>query len=313
MVVLSISCQQGIKMKTHVETIDQLAKPQRDRMAHIDLLLLCTGVAMRQDIADCYGIKSAAATRDFALYKKIAPKNLSYNKSEKRYTAGEWFSPVFEFSAGQMLQWLVGGLGNVSSIKHEKVVPSENTDVKRAISVDVLSCVSRSIYSNTVTEISYRSLSSGLTVRQIVPFVFINNGDRWHVRAYDLRNEEFRDFSLSRIIDAKQLPDRAIATQSLADDIQWNRIVELELVPHPANIQHPDTIEAEYGMRNGVLRIKIRAALAGYFLRRWNVDCTTDHGLKGKEYQLWLKNPQALYGVENLVLVPGYAPERKTR
>ena len=51
---------------------------------------------------------------------------------------------------------------------------------------------------------------------------------------------------------------------------------------------------------------RVRAAMAGYLLRRWNVDCTEDHGLKGTEYHLWLRNRQALYGVTNLVLAPGY-------
>lgn len=84
------------------------------------------------------------------------------------------------------------------------------------------------------------------------------------------------------------------------------RFTELELVPHPANVQHPDTIEAEYGMENGVLKVRARAAMAGYLLRRWNVDCTEDHSLKGGEFHLWLRNRQALYGVTNLILAPGY-------
>lgn len=54
------------------------------------------------------------------------------------------------------------------------------------------------------------------------------------------------------------------------------------------------------------MNVNVRAAVAGYVLRRWNVDCSEDHSLKGPEYHLWLKNWQALYGVENLVIAPGY-------
>lgn len=77
-------------------------------------------------------------------------------------------------------------------------------------------------------------------------------------------------------------------------------------MPHPANTRNPDTIEAEYDMSDGRLVTGVRAALTGYMLRRWNVDCTPDHSLKGEENHLWLKNRQALYGVANLVLAPGY-------
>jgi len=62
----------------------------------------------------------------------------------------------------------------------------------------------------------------------------------------------------------------------------------------------------DYAMKDGVLKVNVRAAAAGYVLRRWNVDCTENHSLEGAEYHLWFKNCQALYGVENLVIAPGY-------
>ncbi|MBP77574.1 MAG: WYL domain-containing protein, partial [Pseudomonadales bacterium] len=80
--------------------------------------------------------------------------------------------------------------------------------------------------------------------------------------------------------------------------------VELELVPHP-RIQHHEAIELDYGMDGGVMKVEIRAATAGYLLRQWHVDCSRAHTLTGPEYQLWLRNSQALYGVQNLILAPG--------
>ena len=132
---------------------------------------------------------------------------------------------------------------------------------------------------------------------------------------HDRRSGEFRDFVLARIADARALIAERIGQvgdhETPVNDHQWNRIVDLELVPHPANVQHPDTIEAEYGMENGQLKVLVRAALAGYLLRRWNVDCTENHSLRGSEFHLWLRNRQALYGVTNLVLAPGYEQSEK--
>jgi len=62
----------------------------------------------------------------------------------------------------------------------------------------------------------------------------------------------------------------------------------------------------DYGMCDGVLRMKLRAATAGYILRRWGVDCSPDHSLRGHEYRLWLRDALALYGVANATLAPGY-------
>ena len=95
-------------------------------------------------------------------------------------------------------------------------------------------------------------------------------------------------------------------------DIQWTRIVELELVPHPDQ-PRPEITAMDYGMQDGSLRMKLRAATAGYILRKWSVDCSPDHSLSGHEYRLWLKDPLALYGVKNAVLAPGYSSPDKNK
>jgi len=88
-------------------------------------------------------------------------------------------------------------------------------------------------------------------------------------------------------------------------DRQWNRFVELELVPHP-RIEHSEAIELDYGMTGGVMKVEIRAATTGYLLRLWNVDCSKEALLKTPEFHLWLKNYQTLYGVGNLAIAPGF-------
>jgi hypothetical protein len=59
-------------------------------------------------------------------------------------------------------------------------------------------------------------------------------------------------------------------------------------------------------MKNGVRKLQVRAAIAGYVLQQWKVDCSPDHNLDPKEYRLWLKDPLVLYGVQNAMLAPGY-------
>lgn len=64
---------------------------------------------------------------------------------------------------------------------------------------------------------------------------------------------------------------------------------------------------------DGVLRVRVRAANAGYMLRRWTVDCSPEHQLKGLEYALWLRDPLALYGASNAQLAPGYKDPKAER
>lgn len=153
-------------------------------------------------------------------------------------------------------------------------------------------------------KVSYLSLASGASIRELVPVALADNGLRWHVRAFDRERGRFADFVLTRISRAQEIEGLVSECENLAADEQWARMVELELVPHP-DLKQPKAIEADYSMQEGVLRIKARAALAGYVLRRWSVDASTDHRLDPTSHHLWLRNPQTLYGVESASLAPG--------
>ena len=288
------------------DQLHQLTQAQRDRLAFVELRLRFMGDIRRQDLVARFGIQTAAATRDLTQYKQLAPGNMTYSASAKAYLCGEHFLPLFDFSAARVLGWLSEAYGDAEPLARKGLLAAEHASLPVRIDLDTLSVIARAIHQGAAIEIAYRSLSSGLTTRQIVPFALGDSGLRWHVRAYDRRRNAFRDFVLGRIDSARLLPGVPADHESREADDQWTRFTELELVPHPANVQHPDTIEAEYGMEGGVLKVRVRAAMAGYLLRRWNVDCTGDHSLKGSEYHLSLRNRQALYGIENLMLAPGY-------
>lgn len=293
------------------DRLSGMTQAQRDRLAFVELRLRFVGEIRRQDLVTRFDIQAAAATRDIAQYKEMAPGNMEYDPKGKVYVRASWFRPLFDFPAERVLTWLSQGYGDGEPIRWKGVVAQEGTSLPGKIDLDLLSVLTRAIHRGAAVEIAYRALSSGLTTREIVPFALADSGLRWHVRAFDRRSGEFRDFVLGRLDGAQLLPGSVGDHEKSDQDIQWNRITELELVPHPANVQHPDTIEAEYGMEGGVLKVRTRAAMAGYLLRRWNVDCTDDHSLKGGEYHLWLRNRQALYGVTNLVLAPGYGEGSK--
>ena len=294
------------------ERLSEMSQAQRDRLASIELRLRFLGEIRRQDLVTRFDIQSAAATRDIGQYKELAPGNIDYDPKGKVYVRGEWFRPIFDFPAERVLTWLSQGFGEGEPSRLRSLVTCEGAALSTSLDLEMLSVLTRAIHKKTAVEISYRALSSGLTTREIVPFAFADNGQRWHVRGYDRRIGDFRDFVLTRIADARLISGAVKEHETADQDIQWNRVAEIELVPHPANVQHPDTIEAEYGMESGVLKMRVRAAMAGYLMRRWNVDCTEDHSLKGAEFHLWLRNRQALYGVTNLVLAPGYESQEKT-
>lgn len=283
-----------------------LAQPQRDRLAFVELRVRFMGEIRRQHLVTRFGIQSAAASRDLALYKDLAPGNINYDSKGKTYVLGPDFQPVFDFPSERVLSWLTQGFGDGEPMPLKACMASERQSRLTHPDLDSLARVTRAIHQGCPLDIEYHSISSGRTERVIVPFALIDNGLRWHVRAFDRKTQEFRDFVITRIKRAVVLKLQPVAVHETRDqDIQWTRIVELQLVPHPDQ-PHPEITEMDYGMRDGVLRMKLRASMAGYILRKWSVDCSPDHSLRGHEYRLWLKDHLAIYGVRNAVLAPGY-------
>ncbi|WP_305909710.1 WYL domain-containing protein [Methylomarinum sp. Ch1-1] len=288
--------------------LDDIGQAQQERLFYIDFKLRFSGLINRTDLVSRFGIKAAAATRDLAQYKEIAPDNLIYDTKVKRYLQAGDFKPVFAYPGGQALAALCHGLGDDHVCVQSALISAEVPTQLNTPNLDILAEVSKAIYQQKILTVDYQSLSSGRSKRDIVPFALVDNGLRCHVRAFDRKREQFGDFVINRI-SAASLHDGYIPnTQTREADIQWNRIVEMHIVPHP-RLAHPETIAMEYGMEHDVLKANVRAAVAGYVLRRWNVDCTDDHSLTGSEYHLWLKNTVTLYGVENLAIAPGYQTE----
>jgi hypothetical protein len=70
------------------EQLADLTQPQRDRLAFVELRVRFIGEIRRQDLVTRFGIQSAAASRDLALYKELAPGNIDYDpKGKSLYSA----------------------------------------------------------------------------------------------------------------------------------------------------------------------------------------------------------------------------------
>lgn len=285
--------------------LQNINQGQQERLFHIDFKLRFLGSISRNDLVSRFGIKAAAATRDLSQYKEIAPHNLEYDTRAKTYIQSRAFRPIFSYSGNQALAALCYGLGDDFVGRQQPLVPAESPTQLNFPDLDTLAMVTKAIHLKKGLQIDYRSLSSGLSTREIVPFALVDNGLRWHVRAYDRKRETFSDFVINRISNPRRLENKPTVEQSKESDIQWNRIVRMHIVPHP-RLKHPETIEQEYSMEGGILKVDVRAAVAGYVLRHWNVDCSETHSLDTPEMHLWLNNPQTLYGVDSAALAPGY-------
>lgn len=297
-------------MHINRELLSSLPKTQADRLTFIDFRLYFLGELRRADLIERFSISAAVATRDIALYREIAPGNCEFDNSAKTYRLGSEFDPIFEHPVKRALVALSQGFGEVAG---DNTGPLVRSDFPVALSlprVEILAGVSRAIYSQAAMQVSYSSNTSGASERELVPFALVNNGSRWHARAFDRKSKSFRDFMLTRMSNISVAKDSVAKPEEMPEnDVQWSRIIELELVVHPS-VDRPEVIAQDFEMVNGVMKIRVRATNAGYLLRQWNVDCSPDHSMKGKEITLCLRDPLILHAAESAALAPGYVDYR---
>lgn len=286
--------------------MDEFSFAQKQRLAYIDFKLYFTGMVTRSEIVSHFELGLAAATRDLKFYKDNAPDNMAYDNVEKKYFITTKFKPIFKHDARRTLIKLANNISDGFDAIGDTSFPIESPSPLNVPDIDIIAKLSQAIINHKPISVIYTSLSSGSGARELVPHSIVDNGLRWHLRAYDRKSKSFRDFVLTRITKVTILAQTPSPEEDKLEDHQWMRMVPLQIIPHPKNVKHPTAIKLDFGMEKGMLEVNVRAAMAGYLLRRWNVDCSESGSLSGPEYQLYLQNSQTLYGAENLAIAPGY-------
>lgn len=288
--------------------MESFSQNQRQRLNYLEFKVHFTGQVSRNDLIQRFGISEAASTRDLAIYRKHASGNIELDHASKIYKITDSFKEVFtrEVNPKAILRALIHGIGDDFGTAPVSLIPCELPTPLHSPDVKILAVLSRAIFGQHILKVNYLSSSGGTATRKIIPFAFAGNGIRWHVRAYDRLKCRFGDFVINRITKASIVVDEEPLQNELKDhDDEWNRMVNLDIVAHP-DYQYKEMVEHEFGMINGVLKHKARAAMVGYILNLWNVDCTETHSLGASFCRLWLRNRVALYQCDNASIAPGY-------
>lgn len=285
--------------------LENLNHAQRERLAFVDFSLEFFGQIARADLIQKFGTGLASCTRDLSMYRELAPDNAVLMHENKRYVRSDAFRAIFEHDSESVLRTLEKGFGDGFSLPQEKSPAC--FDAIRLVhpKPEIISAIMRAIYTKSAIKCEYESLSCGATKRELVPHAIVNNGHRWHVRAFDRKTNEFRDFVCTRLQNVSEIVQAVSDNQLAANDKSWNNILNVELSVHPS-VKHKKAIELDYNMLEGVLRLEVREALLGYLMRQWNVDCTKNASLVGDEYHLWLSNINELENVASMTISPGY-------
>ena len=288
------------------DVIDNLSQKQRDRLVFIEFRLWFLGDACRRDLMERFGIAPAVATRDFGAYKELAPNNIDFDGRRKVYIPKPGFTPLFEHNAERVLSAISRGIGDGDDRQGIGYLPCELPFRLNRPSLSELSVVTRAIHQKQALRVKYHSLKRGSTDREIVPHALVDSGLRWHTRVFDRDSCEFRDLVISRIEAAVAIPGCVSDPfETRQADEEWNRYIDLVLIVHPG-VERPEIVRGDFGMKRGELHVTVRAAVAGYVLQEWNVDCSADRRLDPTIHRLCLKDARTVSGIKSLAIAPGY-------
>jgi hypothetical protein len=246
------------------------------RLVFIEERLFWLGAVNRTDLVRRFGVSMSQASADIARYLALAPRGVTYDKSAKRYVAGEDFQPVLAPpDAGRLLGEL--RLIHAGILPPEEALfgappPFDTAPVpERPVDAVVLRAVLGAIRERQALDVRYQSMSRPEPLRRAIePHALAHDGFRWHARAYDRESGEFRDFVLGRIASPRPAGPAGVAPEADGD---WQRHIRLLIAPHPElTPAQARAIAIDYGIRGRETAIEVRRALLFYALRRLGLD-----------------------------------------
>lgn len=241
----------------------------RKRMEFVESRLFWEGAISRKDLKDCFGISNPQASKDLKQYSELAPDNIYYDSSAKQYFASKDFAPkIITPTCESYFSELLTSNDTEESFVCGEIPQHDLVPVPlRTTGPLVLRDILKAIRESSSIEITYQSMSSfDPGPRYISPHALVNDGFRWHIRAYCHKRMEYRDFNLSRIISCGEFRFDSI---NHANDLLWHNFVVFKLAPHPKlNDNQKRCIEHEYGMIDGVCDLKVRGAFVFYAKQR---------------------------------------------
>lgn len=232
----------------------------------------------RSDLMDRFGVSEPQASKDLTAYRELAPSNLEYDSSRKRYVSANPFRPLFlkpnpDRYLAQLKAISDGFLDTrdtwIATLPPSGVVPVP----ARRIDAQVLRELLGAIRDRLAIHVEYQSMSREHPEplwRWITPHAFGFDGLRWHARAYCHRQSRFLDFVLGRVL---RVAENGPAGAASEDDVLWQEFFDVKLQPNPQLTEAQRRgVARDYGMSDDQLVVPVRCALLYYFNKRLRFD-----------------------------------------
>lgn len=260
---------------------------QSARLAFFEMLLYWQGECRTTQLVQQFGVTRAQIGKDVKYYRHQYPNALAKGASPFKPTL-EFKSQFYSGSQHVYLQWVESGIFESKPIASPDWF-SETKLHSSEISPAILWPIIRALQQKQRIEVDYVSLNSpDRSGRIIQPHSLVKTGQRYHLRAYCEKAQEFRDFVLTRFLSVPT-PEGG-ATKFINDDLAFNTSVTLEIIPDQRlDDAQQQVIARDFQMTDKRLLIHTKAALAHYVLMDLGISDSVIH-VEPKAQQVILSN-----------------------
>ena len=228
-------------------------------------------------MCETFGIGRQQANKDLSNYRRaLKCGDLVYDAVAKHYSPSKDFSPILTRGLASEYLQLAAQQSDVQRILGHLPVAAASVEVvnapSRELPAELLRPIIQAMTEHRRIDVDYVSLNNpDREGRIIVPHTLVWTGYRWHVRAWCEKNQDYRDFVLSRFRGEADLMD---ASPRLADqDEDWQYMVTLKIEPDSRlSLEQQEVIAHDYHMIEGRLDLPVRAKLAPYLLQLLNIN-----------------------------------------
>lgn len=275
--------------------MDHKNKSPQQRLPLLELLLIWEGRLNRSRVCEIFGIGQVRASQWIRELRELRPDWMLWESKSRSYHATfDSYKSYSGTSQAQIAESLsrylsMVGLPYASALDDSDAMAWSATPSISAPSPKIFAALGQAIIQKKTVEIVYVSMGEPAPHRRTIsPHSLILAGRRWHVRAYSQKNQEFRDYTLGRILEVNLLA--RVAERAKSDDLAWNTKVPVRLIAHPGlSPDQAKVIQAEYFNGTSSRVETCRAALVPYFIQ--DVRAAMDAEIQqAPDYQIAVEN-----------------------
>lgn len=273
--------------------------PTQQRLRDMEILLRWEGELQNVRLREVFGVKTVQASRLMTAFLEVYGDLVTRSRPHAPVKPGVGFQPKLSGDGPDEYLNLIRSASTPSS---NPVIEDVRMDLAPVLP-EAFALATYACKQGVGLLLRYRSLNTPEGSERVVfPHALVRAARRWHLRAWCVEREAFRDFALGRI-QKLQVVD-APRPKTSADDDEWNKYVKLAITAHPLlGTEQARLLRDEYLDGRQRKELRVRKCLLGYVVQDLRLAVDPEKQAP-PEFQLALANADAFRDVFSVALRP---------